>query len=213
MNYRLEKLFSLLDNCENFADVGCDHGYIAQAALSRGLCSHAYVTDISAPSLQKAVELLEDDFKGKFTPILCDGLEKVPFSDQVLIAGMGGEEIIKILQKSPYKPIKALFQPMKNADKLRKYLHLEGYGIVRDFMFFDGGKYYEVVKAVLGVKDNYTEEEELYGRENLLGNEDFQLYLKSTVALLEETLKEPSLKENSKKKLEDRLITLRGIMR
>ena len=78
---RLSTLFSELEKCEKFADVGCDHGYCAAA--------------------------------GKVTSVCCDGLEKIPRDcDLVLIAGMGGEEIVTIL-KNGFLPRKLLLQPMK----------------------------------------------------------------------------------------------------
>lgn len=211
MTKRIETIVSLITFSETFADVGCDHGYCAEEVLKKGLAKTVYVTDISKPSLKKAEALLSKNYQGKFIPIVTDGLKNVPEVEQVLIAGMGGEEIIKILQKAAYKPVIVILQPMKNADKVRKYLHMSGYGIERDFMFFDGDKYYEVMRAVLNVVDGYTETEELYGRENLQRNSDFLRYLRAKIEEIEGLLQLDGLNRDSRLSLTKRLENLRGI--
>ena len=60
MTDRLNKIFDSLAECEVFADVGCDHGYIAKAMLFSGKCKKVIVSDISAKCLNKAEELLND---------------------------------------------------------------------------------------------------------------------------------------------------------
>ena len=211
MTKRIEKITSLLSGGESFADVGCDHGYVSQYVLDNKLYNKVYVTDISKPSLDKAINLLNENHGGKFTPILTDGLRNVPYCDTVVIAGMGGEEIIKILQKSAYKPVIAILQPMKNDEKLRKFLHQSGYGLDVDYMFYDDNKYYHLMRAVLDLKDCYTEKEETYGRGNLSGNEDFILYLEGKINETQKLLEEKNLQQTSRKQLTQRLETLRGL--
>ena len=87
MNKRLETIYQSLAPCKKLADVGCDHGYIADAMLSRGKAERAVISDISAPSLKKAADLLERNHPGRYTAVVCDGLKGVDSDcDQVLIA-------------------------------------------------------------------------------------------------------------------------------
>lgn len=213
MNVRLETIISLLSTTDTFADVGCDHGYVSKEVLSRGLAKKVYVTDISKPSLQKAIDLLTDSGFDSFEAFLTDGLESVPQADQVLIAGMGGQEIVKILKKSAYKPLIVVLQPMKNADLVRKELHSLGYGIIRDFMFYADDKYYEIIKAQLGVSDGYTQLEEEFGRENLCGNEDFKRYLDNMMKMIESARNSSNISEDSSQKLTKKLQVLRGLIK
>lgn len=210
MTKRTEVITSLIVKCETLADVGCDHGYVSFEALKSGKSEKVYLTDISPKSLDKAVRLLSEFFPSKFTPYLTDGLTDVPYIDEAVIAGMGGEEIIKILKKSVYKPVILILQPMKNVDKVRKYLHESGYGIERDFMFYAEDKYYEVLRAKLNYEDDYTETEELYGRENLKNNADFLVYLDRKIKETEQILCK-NLKEQSRNAIKDRLETLKGL--
>ena len=187
MTKRLETLFSLIDECEVFADIGCDHGLISQAVLNFDKAKKVYASDISAPSLQKARDLLGEDYEGRFYCFVSDGFDSVPDdADQALIAGMGGEEIVLILKKAAKLPEKLILQPMKNAEKLRRFLVGIGYGIVRDFTFFDGNKFYDVIKAVKGAAvPDYSDDEFEFGRDNLASlSPDFCRYVQKRAETL-----------------------------
>ena len=165
---RIDKICSLIDSCESFADVGCDHGFCTQYALKAGLCDKAYITDISAKSLEKAQTLLTDYIEsGKCIPVCCDGLAGIPKDiEQVLIAGMGGNEIIKIL-KEGFIPRKFIFQPMKNVRLVREFLIEQGCKITFDGVFEDQ-KYYFVIKGESeGGTGSYTQAELQFGKDSL----------------------------------------------
>lgn len=144
---RIEQLCSFLDSCNTFADVACDHGYCAKYMLDSGFCNSAVISDISEKSLSKAQTLLSGYIEnGLCRSVCCDGLEKIEDADEVLIAGIGGEEILKILQNA-YIPEKFVFQPMKNVKELRAYLLEKSCHITADDVFTDGKKYYFVIKG------------------------------------------------------------------
>ena len=68
--------------------------------LKNGLCKRAVISDISAKCLEKAEILLKNYIQsGAVKSVCCSGLEKIDEStDEVLIAGMGGDEIVEILK-------------------------------------------------------------------------------------------------------------------
>lgn len=151
MTGRLTEIFSKIDECTVFADVGCDHGYVAKEMLRRKKCKKAIISDVSAKCLNKAEELLRKEIdSGVAVSVVSDGFEKLPECDLALVAGMGGEEIVSILEKAPFFPQKLVLQPMKNADKVRAALIKFGYKILIDYTFFSGGKYYDLIKAEKG---------------------------------------------------------------
>ncbi len=184
---RLKIIFSVLPDCKKFADVGCDHGYIAKEMLVSGKAEKVIASDISSPSLNKAREQLAP-FPESSECILSDGLKNIPSdTDLVLIAGMGGEEIKTILLSAPFLPEKLVVQPMKNADKLRKTLLSLGYAFKKDFMFKDV-KFYDLIILQKGV-DSLTEDEILFGRDNLKEkNEAFGEYLEKEILKYEKIL-------------------------
>ena len=165
MTLRLKTIINQLIECETFADVGCDHGYVAEEMLKSGKCKFAYVTDVSSECLKKAENLLSENFSGRFTAIVTDGLKNVPKVDQVLIAGMGGEVICNILENADFLPERLVLQPMKNSDKVRGKTIKLGYKLIKDYTFKDK-KYYDLIVCVKG-KDEYSKDELTFGRDNL----------------------------------------------
>ena len=213
---RIRTLCSLLEETDVFADVGCDHGYCTEYMLEKELCEHAIFSDVSRGSLKKAEILLAEYVQnGKATPVLGDGFYGVA-SDvgEVLIAGMGGSEIISILsdKKHGFMPKRFVFQPMHDSEKLRRYiLENDGY-IERDFTFEDG-KFYDVLVGGRGEKTlPYTEQEYEFGRENLaLRPTAFLNKMKKLLKNVERYLKEP-LQEESKAELLRKKEKLEGVL-
>ena len=167
---RIEELCALIDPCKSFADVGCDHGYVARHVLKSGKCENVLITDISAKCLAKAQKLLSKYIDGGLCrAVCCDGLAGGPTdTEQVLIAGMGGEEIIKILSEG-FIPQKFVLQPMKNADKLRKFLLDKGCKLTYDGIFRDD-KFYFVIKGERsGGGEDYSPAQLAFGRDGIGG--------------------------------------------
>jgi len=213
MNKRLETIFSEIPYCRSFADVGCDHGYVAEAVLKSGKCNDVIVSDISEPSLGKAKKLLKkyiDD--GLARAIVCDGLKLVPQCETVLIAGMGGEEIITILSEAPFRPEKLILSPMKNQEKVRSYLNANGYGILKDYTFTDE-RFYHLIYAEYGkVVPAYTLKELEFGRTNLIERpDDFIDYLKKELEKAR-TFASKVVSEKDKTAFDDRISLLSEII-
>ena len=165
---RIATICSYIGKSMTFADVGCDHGYCAKYAVESGLCEKVYITDVSEKCLAKAEKLLSKYIaSGTVESVCCDGLKGPDENvEQVLIAGMGGEEILKILRQS-FIPKTFIFQPMKNAPLLRKYLIESGGTLTADDIFYDG-KYYFIIKGEReGGTPAYTQKELLFGRDSL----------------------------------------------
>ena len=207
---RIQTLCALLTKSKSFADVGCDHGYCSEYVLKQGLSADVIFADISKGSLQKAQTLLAPFVaEGKAKGVLGNGFYGVPNTvEQVLIAGMGGAEIISILadKKHGFMPKRFVFQPMHDTEKLRRYILENGGYIERDFTFQDD-KFYDVL--VGGKADEthqtppYTNEEYEFGRENLQKKgEAFQSRTKKLIKNIDKYLKVPTLGEESKAELE-----------
>lgn len=218
---RIDALCSLLTSAKVFADVGCDHGYCSEYMLKNGLCEKAILSDVSKGSLAKAETLLAPYIRaGKAVSVLGDGFFGVPKdTDEVLIAGMGGSEIIFILshEKYGFMPLRFVFQPMHDAEKLRRYIHENGGYIERDFTFADG-KFYEVITGGRnkdGQKDDqgYTAAEYEFGRENLrdLG-EAFVTRIQKLINNIGTYLQDSALQAESRAQLETKRERLKGVL-
>ena len=181
---RLQTVCGQLSPCDTLADVGCDHGYCTLYALERGLCRRAVISDISRSSLHKAEELLSSYIaEGRVESVCCAGLSQVPCNcGQVLIAGMGGEEIVKILEGG-FLPQALVLQPMKNTEKVRAFLLEKGYCLVRDFLFYDGPKHYDLLRAERGAPPRaYGSLELEFGYDNIHAPlPDFDRFLRGEI--------------------------------
>ena len=217
---RIETLCSLLEKTDTFADVGCDHGYCSEYMLKNGLCEKAIFSDISKGSLAKAEELLAEYIEdGRAVSVLGDGFYGVPENvGEVLIAGMGGSEIVSILSDKKYgfMPNRFVFQPMHDAEKLRRYILENGGEIERDFTFSDG-KFYDVICGKKlergGQVRGYSSAEYEFGRENLEKMPaDFVKRTKKQLANIDKYLKNPNLQEESRENLEIRKRRLQGVL-
>ena len=208
---RINKLCTYLDKCATFADVGCDHGYCTQYMLKNGLCESAVISDISAKCLQKAEILLADYIKsGKVNSVCCNGLEGVSEETElVLIAGMGGEEIVSIFKNS-FIPRKFVLQPMKNIRAVREYLLQNGAEIYVDEPFESGGKFYFVIK---GKKCGNSS---IYGGQQLefglnLAGKSTKKYIRSELTKKRAYL-ERDLKTEARLKIEEEIRFMEGVL-
>lgn len=215
MTARLEKLYSLIDDCGVFADIGCDHGYISQAVLKGGKAEKVYASDISAASLKKARSLIGDGYKGRFFTFLSDGFDGLPGDvDECLIAGLGGEEICAVLSRAKTLPDTLILQPMKNAEKVRRLVVSLDYGVIGDFTFYAADKYYDVIKAVKrGGERVYSDDEYAYGMDNVKrGGVDFMRFVGFKLNQLTSVF-DKIIDENEKARVAREIEKLKGFLR
>ncbi len=219
---RIDTLCSHLQAANVFADVGCDHGYCTEYMLKNGLCARAIFSDVSRGSLAKAEALLAPFVEeGRAVPVLGDGFFGVPADvDEVLIAGMGGSEIVSILadKKHGFLPKRFVFQPMHDSEKLRRYIVEKGGYIERDYTFEDG-KFYDLLvggNALHGgqVCVEYTDAAYEFGRDNLRKMpEAFVARTEKQIKNIGKYLAQPSLQRESKEALLARKARLEGVLK
>lgn len=137
---------------ERVCDVGTDHAYLVSELLSNGKCISAVAADINEKPLAAARLTLERaGVIGKAELILSDGLKGVPESGitDIVIAGMGGELIAKILSECTWLDGKNLIlQPMTKPERLIKWLCENGFEIISGRAAVDGKFRYIAVNAV-----------------------------------------------------------------
>ena len=164
---------------KGMADVGCDHGKVSVACRILGKVERVIACDISKMSLQKAVDLAE---KCKIDGVefrVGDGLQVIKDGevDTVVIAGMGGNEIMSILSHIPQGVKKLVLSPHRNAIELRGFLSDRGIYIDKDYVVKDGKKFYDIIVAQIDSgKDCVLDRAQLLLGKNQRGG-DFEEYL------------------------------------
>ena len=202
MTDRLEKIFSIIPECEVFADIGCDHGYMAHAMLTRDKAKRVIIADISEKCLSKAKDLLYPYINsGRAKSVVANGFMGLPDSDVGLIAGMGGEEICTILTSAKTLPQTLVLQPMKNTDKVRLCVVDLGYKIEKDYVFKSANKFYDLMLVVKG-KDTLTEQEIEFGRDNIKDkSQDFIDFISQKLVRLDSILSSQDISEIDREKM------------
>ena len=123
-----KRIDALIEECcgEVLADIGCDHGYVAVGAVLSGKVKRAVAIDISEKSLEKTRLLSEQTGVADKVRCLC-GNGFAPLDEDVdvaVIAGMGGVEIISVLEAAGDKlPARLVLCPHQNAYELRRWLN------------------------------------------------------------------------------------------
>lgn len=133
-------------------DVGTDHAYLVAELLTSGKCVSAVAADINEKPLAAARETIEKAcLLDRAELILSDGLKNIPESGitDIVIAGMGGELIYKILSKCGWlKGKNLILQPMSRSEFLIKKLCENGFEILNRRAVTDGKFCYTVINAV-----------------------------------------------------------------
>lgn len=154
MSDRLRQIVDWIPRDQVVADVGCDHGLVPLALVERGDNKRIIASDVSAPSLQKLIDVVkENDLEDVIDCRVTDGLQGMEEDhvETIVIAGMGGHLIARILEEGIEVAKKAkhlLLSPHTASDVVRKTLHRLGFAIVRETVVEDAGKFYELIDAV-----------------------------------------------------------------
>ena len=150
LSYRLNEIVKLCGRAKRIADVGCDHGKVLAELAKRKTTQFVIASDISAPSVDKARVLLESMNYKNYSVRVGNGFSTLTEQDNldmVVVAGMGGFEIIEILKASPITLTNLVLQPQNNVVKLRQYLNENNFYIVTDKVVNDKGKFYNILKV------------------------------------------------------------------
>lgn len=179
IGFRLMAVANLVDK-SRIADIGCDHGKLLEALFRQGKITYAFASDISEPSVKKAVDLLSKNNRN-FDYAIADGLEKINKDhkiEQVVISGMGGLEIIKIMSKNTLGLNSFVLCPHNNELELKLWLIKNNYKIETDIIVKDRHFYYNVLKVEKSEKIKKVKLFDLkFGLDNFNGNLDFYDYL------------------------------------
>lgn len=151
LSKRLEMIASFVKQGSRLADIGTDHGYIPIALTERGVIPSALAMDVRKGPLDRAEEHIQEaGLSERIETRLSDGLEKLKAgeADTIVIAGMGGELEIHILEAGRHiwgSAAQWILSPQSDLEHVRRYLLEHGFSICREAMVKEDGKFYTIM--------------------------------------------------------------------
>ena len=177
LDSRIATAASLVRHGAVVADIGTDHGYLPITLLMDGKIPFAAASDLRPGPLNRAVANakkygVEDSIRFFCT----DGLEGIPLAElhvtDIVICGMGGELISRILSESAYirnSNMQLILQPMSAVEELRAYLASSGFAVCEERIACSKDKLYQCIVARYdGAPHFYTPAQLLLGKHILL---------------------------------------------
>lgn len=199
MNIRLFDLDSRLKLCADFvrngsrvADIGTDHAYLPVWLCKNNIAKNAIAADINPAPLQHGKQTIEK-YNAQYvvTTCLSNGLEKInpDDTDDIIIAGMGGELIVSIISNSTWvknPKYHLILQPMTKAEILREYLYSNGFDIECEKTALAENKLYTVMSVFYtGIVENNIGLKKYYGKINPLEcHNNYEYIIKVANALI-----------------------------
>ncbi len=165
---RLSVIADLVPKGALVADIGTDHGYLAIELIKSEKAKSVIASDIGEKPLKNAEMNIRKANVSGISLRLCDGLSGYSADeiDTVIIAGMGGEVISGILNRSENiaknKDLTFIFQPTTSPEFLRKYLCKNGFEIINETPVYENNKLYSVMLVKFSGEISETKESFYY---------------------------------------------------
>jgi tRNA (adenine22-N1)-methyltransferase len=160
LSRRLESVLGLLRSCALLADVGTDHALLPVAAVCRGLAQRAIAADLREQPLAGASAHIEQMGVGaQVTALRSDGLSGLLQRgvDAVVIAGMSGDSMLRILQAAPEvlaNVQQLILQPNQKVHELRAWALRSGWHLRDEQMLEERGQFFVVCAFVPGAGED-----------------------------------------------------------
>lgn len=192
------------------ADIGTDHAYIPIELAKKGLLVIA--TDINPGPLKNAEKNIKNN-NLNISLRLGGGLSVLSEkeADEIIIAGMGGEMIERIISADMDKAQNArlLLQPMNSQAEIRAFLLKNGFKITKEDLAKEGFKIYNLIICEKGPGILPTDEIDLHLPKSLYSHELFPILLEKK---LREFCKKYNGLKNSKTENSDELNRLKKLI-
>ena len=220
LSKRLQTIADFVKKNSVVADIGTDHAHIPIYLIENYIIDKAYACDINKGPLEKAKENIANfGVSENIVLRLSNGLDKMSNKevDTIIIAGMGGELIIDILNRGKVffdKKNTFILSPHTKVDEVRDYLIRNGFKIIKEDMCIDEGKFYTVMEVRYTENTVMNSEAELLYGKYLIENKHPVLlrFLKKEEEKYINILSNTGLNEDRKKELRHRLDIIKETM-
>ena len=151
LDARLSAAFAYVRPGHAAADIGCDHGKLSAALAGSGRCPLVLACDLRPDPLNKARRRCAP-YGERVQCRLGSGLSVVQPGevDDIVIAGMGAETIMEILEAAPWvfdPRYNLVLVPATKHSVLRRWLARCGFALVGETLCQAAGRWYAVMNA------------------------------------------------------------------
>ena len=150
LSARLQAAAALIPQCSTLFDIGTDHAYLPIYCIQMNRCQHAVASDRREGPLRRATEHIKRyQLAELITTRLTDGLSGLnpQVDDTVVICGLGGVEMQRILAAGGPVSGTLILQPQKDIRLLRHWLADHGYVFESEYLAEDRNRYYPVMRV------------------------------------------------------------------
>ncbi|MDW7658559.1 MAG: class I SAM-dependent methyltransferase [Bacillota bacterium] len=147
---RLQAVADLVPVCRVAHDIGTDHGWLPIWLVQQGYCEQAVAADLRVGPLQRASSHIRRyGLSDRIETSLTDGLagHEIGDDDVVILAGLGGHEIMRIVSAVDKPCPMLVIQAMKSLPELRHFLCERGYRIEREILARERHRFYPVMQV------------------------------------------------------------------
>jgi tRNA (adenine22-N1)-methyltransferase len=153
---RLLILTEMIIKGEVTADIGADHGELAKFLVERRLASRVIASELGDGPYRRLLTALNDSpYREQIEVRQGEGLTVLDPGEtvNVVIAGLGGDEMVKILSRDWQKAAsfkRFVFQPMSKPEALRRVLCRKGWPILEERLVEDNGRLFVAISGSPG---------------------------------------------------------------
>lgn len=173
LSKRLKFIADKVKENSNVLDVACDHGLLAIYLEKEKNCK-VIASDIKKSAIEGAL-VNKDKFYSNVEFFIADGLDKLNDDiDTVIIAGLGSQTVIEILDTDLKNVNTLIVSVQKDLEDFRRFIHTKGFKIEESLVF--DKRYYNVFYLTKGI-EKYSNVEYKYGKD-LIDNKENINYFK-----------------------------------
>ncbi|MDO4670125.1 MAG: class I SAM-dependent methyltransferase [Aerococcus sp.] len=171
---RLQQLANWVPAGSRVADIGSDHAYLPIYLANQERITFAVAGEVAkGPLAHSQAAIKAAGWQEKISARFGDGLAVITPEDAIdviTIAGMGGQLIVDILSQGKQDGKLSnhpalLLQPNWEAQRVRQWLNMNGYALIKEGLVEENKKRYEMMMAQYAPEQaNLTAEEIQFGR-------------------------------------------------
>lgn len=200
------------------ADIGADHGKLIIALAKNDIAIHGFAVENKPGPFQRLEKaIVAAGLENKIDVILGDGLMDLPpVVDTVIMAGMGGNLIVKILKRDVLKLLNVntiIVEAHSAISKVREEVAGLGFIIADEKIVEDGKKYYEIIKFIKADIAFLNKLDLEYGP--ILRKEKSYTFIEKNLArikVIDDLIKNKNLDQSRRKELEDEKRRIENIL-